>query len=132
MGLAQRAYESAIREQVERWPWLSDRAIARRLGIGQPTVGRYRKALGLTKLEVPRMDPLNQALSIWGMAVQARDYDLRAMAERLPHQRQRAIRAQTARAVAAVLLEYADVLAPPYRAPSDGSGASQDRGERDA
>ena len=131
MTLGQRAYESAIREQMERWPWLSDRAIARRLGIGQPTVGRYRKALGLKKLEVPRMDPLNQALGTWGMAVQAQDYDLTAMTQRIP-ERLRPTRARTARAVAAVLLEYADVLAPPYRAPSEAVGENQDRGGLDA
>jgi hypothetical protein len=131
MTLGQRAYESAIREQLERWPWLSDRAVARRLGIGQPTVGRYRKALGIERLKVPRMDPLNQALGVWGMAVQAQDYDLRAMADRLPTQRMRLIRATTARAVAAVLLEYADVLAPPYRAPSEAGNVNQDRGVGD-
>lgn len=119
MEIGRAAYEAAVKEQAKQYPWLSDRAIARRLGIGHPTVGRYRRALGLKRLEVPRMGAINGAILVLGQAVRAKDYDLTTLVQEVPAGTRQA-RAQTVQQVMTMLQAYADALAPSYVPPSEG------------
>lgn len=109
-------FRLGLRTEVERqaraYPWLSDRAIARRVRVGHPLVGRVRRELGLTRLVVPRLGSLNAALLVWAQAEAAHDYDLETLASEIP-ERSRITRALTARKVAALLQEYAQVLDGP-------------------
>jgi hypothetical protein len=98
-----------IERYIREYPTASDRALARSIGVTPTSVGRWRRKLGMPRVEGPPMQRIERLTLSLGRLYPSADVDTLVSTCDPGH---RARRARTLRQLAAWLSQYADALDP--------------------
>jgi hypothetical protein len=100
---------SKIEWYIREYPAASDRALARSIGVTPTSVGRWRRKLGMPRVEGPPMQRIERLMLSLGRLYPSVDVDTLVSTSDSRHRRGRAL---TLRRLAAWIGQYADALDP--------------------